>query len=428
MTAIIPVHQLNQFSQPSFEWLVPGLLEEKCMALIKGLPKNIRKHFVPVPQTVKQCLEIEPDFKGALQEWLGYRLRILTGEAIPLNAWSMQDLPYHLRMNFRVIDEQGQLLDYGRDLKALQLKYTLKAESSFDQIAADELNYSGCIQWAFDDLPDTYQFIQNGLTLNGFPAIVDEGDAVGVRIFDTEQKAALQHQAGLMRLFQLQLRKECTYLIKNIPQSAVAELSYNRLPKHPLVPVVGESSYKNDMLTAILYSVFIEGKTLRTQQAFEKSLLDNKAGLMGVANHAGKIALEIMALYAVIKKDLERTLKTTDALAQDINEQLNYLVYAGFIRNTPYQHLQSIPRYLKAIQYRLDKFDNHPQKAQEVSRYALRFWKDVEKKLKKESVIPEQDAFRWAIEELRVSVYAQQLKTAYPVSTKRLDKLWDERA
>ena len=427
VTAIISVHQLNQFSLASFEWLVPGLLEEKCVALIKGLPKQIRKHFVPVPQTVKQCLEIEPDFKGTLQEWLGYRLRILTGEAIPLNAWSLQDLPFHLRMNFRVIDEQGQLLDYGRDLKALQLKYTLKAESSFDQIAADELNYTGCIQWAFDDLPDTYQFIQNGQTLNGFPAIVDEGDAVGVRIFDTEQKAALQHQAGLMRLIQLQLRKECTYLIKNIPQSAAAELSYNRLPKHPLVTVVGESSYKNDMLTEILYSVFVEGKTLRTQQAFEQNLLANKAGLMGVANHAGKIALEIMALYAVIKKDLERTLKATDSLAQDINEQLNFLVYAGFIRNTPYQQLQAIPRYLKAIQYRLDKFDNNPQKSQEVSRYALRFWKELEKKLKKEALIPEQDAFRWAIEELRVSVYAQQLKTAYPISTKRLDKLWDER-
>jgi ATP-dependent helicase HrpA len=427
VTAIIPVHQLNQFNQASFEWLVPGLLEEKCVALIKGLPKNIRKHFVPVPQTVKQCLEIEPDFKGTLQEWLSYRLRILTGEAIPLNAWSMQGLPYHLRMSFRVIDEQGQLLDYGRDLKALQLKYTLKAESSFDQIAADELNYSGCIQWAFDDLPETYQFIQNGQTLNGFPAIVDEADAVGVRIFDTEQKAAVQHQAGLMRLFQLQLRKECTYLIKNIPQSAAAELSYNRLPKHPLMPVVGESSYKNDMLTAILYSVFVEDNIIRTQQAFEQSLLANKAGLMGVANHAGKIALEIMALYAVIKKDLERTLKATDPLLQDINEQLALLVYAGFIRNTPYPQLQAIPRYLKAIQYRLDKFDNHPQKAQEVSRYAIRFWKDIEKKLKKEALIPEQDAFRWAIEELRVSVYAQQLKTAYPISTKRLDKLWDER-
>ncbi|MGR9015096.1 MAG: ATP-dependent RNA helicase HrpA, partial [Gammaproteobacteria bacterium] len=135
VTAIIPVHQLNQVSQTAFDWLVPGLLEEKCIALIKALPKNIRKHFVPVPETVKQCLEIEPDFKGALQEWLGNRLRKLTGEAIPLNAWNTETLTDHLRMNFRVVDDQGQLLDYGRDLKKLQLKHTTKAGDSFDQIA-----------------------------------------------------------------------------------------------------------------------------------------------------------------------------------------------------------------------------------------------------------------------------------------------------
>jgi ATP-dependent helicase HrpA len=433
VTAVIPVHQLNQVSQTAFEWLVPGLLEEKCVALIKSLPKQIRKHFVPVPQTVKQCLEIEPDFKGALQEWLGNRLRKLTGEAIPLNAWSLEGLPEHLKMNFRVIDEQGKLLDYGRDLKKLQLKYAVKAEDSFDQIAADELNYTGCIQWAFDDLPDTYRFIQNGQTLVGFPAIIDEGDAVGVRIFDTEQKAALQHQAGLMRLFQLQLRKECTYLVKNMPQSAAAELSYNRLPKHPLIAMpVGENlatsaSYKDDMLYLILYSVFIESRTLRTQQAFEQSLQQHKPELIAVANEAGKIALEIMELYGAIKKGIERTLKANDPLAKDINEQLDLLIYAGFIRNTPYQPLKAIPRYLKAIQYRLDKFDNNSQKTQEVSRYAIRFWKDVEKKAKKDRVIPEQDPFRWAIEELRVSLFAQQLKTAYPVSAKRMDKSWDER-
>ena len=238
VTAIIPVHQLNQLSQAPFDWLVPGLLEEKCIALIKSLPKQIRKHFVPVPETVKQCLEIEPDFKGSLQEWLGNRLRKLTGEAIPLNAWNMDGVSDHLKMNFRVVDDQGKLLDYGRDLKKLQLKYTIKAEDSFDQIAADELNYTGCIQWAFDDLPETYQFIQNGQTFVGFPAIIDEGDAVGVRIFDTAQKAAQQHQAGLMRLFQLQLRKECTYIIKNMPQSATVELTYNRLPLHPIIPTI----------------------------------------------------------------------------------------------------------------------------------------------------------------------------------------------
>ena len=189
----------------------------------------------------------------------------------------------HLKMNFRVVDDQDKLLDYGRDLKKLQLKYTVKAEDSFDQIAADELNYTGCIQWAFDDLPDTYQFIQNGQTFVGFPAIVDEGDSVGVRIFDTAQKAELQHQAGLMRLFQLQLRKECTYIIKNMPQSPTAELTYNRLPKHPIISTFpggnleASPSYKEDMLYLILYSVFVDGRALRTQQAFEQSLQQHKS-------------------------------------------------------------------------------------------------------------------------------------------------------
>ncbi|MGZ4980420.1 MAG: ATP-dependent RNA helicase HrpA [Methylobacter sp.] len=426
VTAIIPVHQLNQVSQTAFDWLVPGLLEEKCIALIKSLPKNIRKHFVPVPETVKQCLEIEPDFKGSLQEWLGNRLKKLTGEAIPLNAWNMETLTNHLKMNFRVVDDQGQLLDYGRDLKKLQLKHTAKAGDSFDQIAADELNYTGCIGWAFDDLPETYQFIQKGQSFVGYPAIIDEGDAVGVRIFDTEQKAALQHQAGLMRLFQLQLRKECTYVTKNMPKSAAAELTYNRLPKHPIIGSDAEVLYKDDVLYVALYGVFVEGRTIRTQQAFEQTLQQNKSGLIGAANDAAKVALEIMELYGAIKTQLN-SFNANDPLTKDINEQLDLLIYAGFIRNTPYQQLKAIPRYLKAIQYRIDKRDNALQKVQEANRYATRFWADVEKKAKKDKVIPEQDPYRWMLEEFRVSLFAQQLKTAYPVSAKRMDKAWDER-
>ena len=426
VTAIIPVHQLNQASQTPFDWLVPGLLEEKCIALIKALPKNIRKHFVPVPEMVKRCLEIEPDFKGSLPEYLGNRLRKLTGEAIPLTAWNTEALTDHLRMNFRVIDDEGRLLDYGRDLKKLQLKHTTKAGDSFDQIAADELNYTGCIGWAFDDLPETYSFIQKDQVFVGFPAIIDEGDAVGVRIFDTQQKAAVQHQIGLMRLFQLQLRKECTYIVKNIPKSAVAELTYNRLPKHPVIAAEENSSYKDDLLYLVLYSVFIDGQSIRTQQAFEQSILSHKAGLIGIANEAGKIALEIMDLYGVIKIQLKR-LNSNDPMAQDINQQLDFMIYAGFIRNTPYQQLNAIPRYLKALQYRLEKFDNNVQKIQEVSRYATRYWNEVEKKTKKDKVIPEQDPFRWMLEEFRVSLFAQQLKTAYPISVKRIDKAWDDR-
>ena len=427
VTAIIPVHQLNQFSQAAFDWLVPGMLEEKCIALIKSLPKTLRKHFVPVPETVKQCLEIEPDFKGSLQEWLGNRLRKLTGEAIPLNAWAMDNVSEHLKMNFRVIDEDGKLLDYGRNLKQLQAKHATQAVDSFEQIAADELNYTGCIQWAFEDLPETYSFIQGGQQFMGYPALVDEGDAVGVRIFDTESKASQHHTAGLMRLFALQLRKECTYISKNMSQSAAIELSYNRLPKHPIIiETLQGSSYKDDMLKLILYSVFVDGKTIRTQAEFEQSLRDNKANLVSVANEADKIALEIMTLYTAIKTALQR-LNANDPLVKDINEQLDVLIYAGFIRNTPYTQLKVIPRYLKAAQYRLDKHDNNAQKVQEVNRYAVRYWKDIEKKAKKDTIIPEHDSFRWALEEFRVSLFAQQLKTAYPVSAKRMDKLWDER-
>ncbi len=383
VTAIIPVHQLNQVSQAPFDWLVPGMLEEKLVALIKSLPKNLRKHFVPVPETVKQCLEIEPDFKGSLYEWLSNRLRKLTGEAIPLNAWSPDALPDHLKMNFRVIDDEGKLLDYGRDLKKLQGKYTQTAGESFDQLAADELNHTGCIQWAFDDLPDTWQFMQKGQAFVGYPAIVDEGDAVGVRIFDTEQKAARQHQAGLMRFFQLYLRKECAYIIKNLPKSAAPELTYNQLPKHPIIEADAAASYKDDMLYLILYAVFVEGKTIRTQQAFEQSLKQHKGELVGFANEAGKIVLEIMELYGAIKAQLKR-FNANDPMVQDINEQLKFMVYAGFIRHTPFQQLKAMPRYLKAILYRIDKLDNSPQKIQEINRYWTRYWKDVEKQAKKE--------------------------------------------
>jgi ATP-dependent helicase HrpA len=425
VTTIIPVHQLNQLTQTPFDWLVPGLLAEKCAALIKSLPKQLRKHFVPVPETVKQCLEIEPDFKGSIQEWLGYRLRKLTDEAIPLNAWNLDAVPEHLRMNFRVIDADGHLLDYGRDLKKLQAKHTTQAVQSFDQIAADELHYTGCIQWAFDDLPDTYQFIQKGQNFIGYPAIVDEGDAVGVRIFDTQQKADVQHQAGLMRLYQLKLRKECTYITKNM-QAAAVELAYSRLPLHPFIKGNDNVTFKEDLLTSILHHVFVDGRTIRSQQAFEQSLQQNKGELVSVANEAGKIAQEIITLTSAIKTGLQR-FNPNDPMVKDINEQLGLMIYQGFIRNTPYSNLKAMPRYLKAIQYRLDKVDNSPQKIQEVTRYATRFWKEIEKKAQKDRALPELDPFRWMLEEFRVSLFAQQLKTAYPISVKRMDKAWDER-
>jgi ATP-dependent helicase HrpA len=424
VTAIIPVHQLNQMQAQVFDWLVPGMLQEKVVALIKNLPKQLRKHYVPVPQTAERCLEIEPDFKGSLFEWLGNRLRKLTDEPVPLNAWNAEDIPAHLKMNFRVVDEAGHILDFGRNLKQLQAKHTQKAVASFEQIASEELNYTGCIQWAFPALPETYQFMQQNQTFLGYPAIIDEGDSVGVKIIDTLEKARDLHKQGLMRLFCLQLRKDCTYILKNLPRTPAVELSYQQLPVHPLFKDRKGQSYKDDCLCAVILHVFVENQQLRDQQTFEVGLQANKGKLVAAANDLGKLLQTVMQQYAQIRLQLKR-LPAEAVIVKDIQEQLSFLLFQGFIRHTPYSQLQHFERYLKAVLYRLEKMQEDPQKIQQVQKYWIRYWKQHAKKNKQGLVQPEQDAFRWMLEELRVSLYAQQLKTPYPVSVQRLDKAWE---
>ncbi|MCK9606310.1 MAG: ATP-dependent RNA helicase HrpA [Methylomonas sp.] len=425
VTAIVPVHQLNQIRQIPFDWLVPGMLEEKVMALIKSLPKHLRKHFVPVPNTAKACLEIEPDFKGSLYEWLSNRLRKLTGEAIPLNEWQPDSLPNHLKMNFRVVDDQGRALGYGRNLSKLQAEHASKAGDSFDKLALEELNHTGCIAWVFDDLPDTWQFTQKGQTFIGYPAIVDEGETVGVRILETPLKAERAHFEGLTKLFQLQCRKDAQYLLKNSGVTAALQLAYNQLPKHPILKTRGVGEFKNDLLFLIFSGVFVEGDEIRGQQAFAARLAEKKATLVTVSNQAGKQISEIMADYQHIRHLLKQP-GVGPALKQDVENQLSLLLYSGFIRYTPLQQLQAMPRYLKAVAFRLDKQKPDSADVQGLQRLWQRYWRHVEKQQKTVQPMPEREAFRWSLEELRVSVFAQQLKTAYPVSVQRLEKQWNE--
>jgi len=331
-------------------------------------------------------------------------------------------------MNFRVIDEEGKQIDNSRDLKALQRKYTQEAGDSFNQIAEDELNYTGCIQWAFDDLPEVYQFEQNGQEFIGYPALIDEGDAVGVRILDTLEKAAVLHEQGLVRLFQLQLKKEAKYILKNLPFSPESELAYNRLLAHPdLSKERVSESYKQDVLALIIKSVFVTGKDIRTEAAFEQILRDNKADLMAMATKIGDAVVASLSEYTQIKLRLA-ALPASDSSVQDVQQQLARLFYQGFLTLTAYDNLRHYPRYLKAIGVRLDSMlqqvAKDKQKMQEMACFQQWFWASIEKRQKTEAVNPERESFRWMIEELRVSLFAQQLRTPYPVSAKRLEKLW----
>jgi ATP-dependent helicase HrpA len=370
-------------------------------------------------------LEIEPDFKGSLFEWLSQRLRKLTDEAIPLNQWQPAHVPVHLQMNYRVLDE-GKTLSYGRDLKKLQEKHQVDAGTSFEQLAADEFNFSHCLLWVFPDLPETYQFMQKNQSVVGFPAMVDEQDSVAVRVFETEAKAKLIHELGLVRLFALQCSKETKYFLKNMPRSASAELLYSQLSPHPLLQDRASVNYKEDVLHLLLYTLFVEAKTIRSQVVFEQILQTQKPQLLNLGNALAALVNEILAAYGNINAQL-KTGKIAEVLANDVQQQLNKLIYKGFICHTPYAQLKLLPRYLQAIAYRLQKGLLETQKLQELARYEIRYWADVEKRLKKTSVLPERETFRWHLEEFRVSLFAQQLKTAYPVSAKRLDKAWDER-
>jgi ATP-dependent helicase HrpA len=426
VTAIVPVHQLNQIRAMPFDWLVPGMLEEKLVALIKTLPKHLRKHFVPVPQTVKQCLEIEPDFKGSLYEWLSGRLRKLTGESIPLNEWQPDTLPDHLKINFRVVDENGKALGYGRNLAKLQADHTSQAGQTFDKLAQEEINHTGCIAWAFDDLPDTWQFMQKGQSFIGYPAIIDEGETIGVRIIETQYKADLAHFDGLSKLYQLQCRKDAQYISKNSGVSPALQLAYNQLAKHPLLAERVGGDFKADYLFAIFSSVFVEGQTIRNQAQFEAQLAAKKSSLVTVANQLGKQLAEIMADYQQLRLRLKQP-AIAPVLRQDVEQQLALLLYSGFVRYTPMSQISAISRYLKAIVFRLEKQKPDNGDAQGLYRLSKHYWLSVEKQLKTQIPQPERDLFRWQLEELRVSLFAQQLKTPYPVSVQRLEKIWNER-
>ncbi len=424
VTAVVPVHQLNQLTETPFDWLVPGMLEEKLIALLKALPKNMRKHFVPVPETVKACLSVEPEGKGSLFQWLSDRLRKLTGESVPLNVWQPGTLSAHLRMNFRIVDEAGKILGSGRDLKALQQQFSDTAGDSFDQLAADELNFTGCIDWPVDELPETWQFIQNGQSFLGFPALLDEGETVGVKMFDTRDKAELAHVWGLNRLFQLQCRKSCQYLRKNIPVAKTVPVVYGQLPRHPLLNRPG-GDFGQDCVSAVIAHVFQSDTTIRSQAQFKECLNQHKTELVEAGNQLGQSLDQMMNWYVKIRQQLQHP-GVQAATRDDIQQQLDLLLYAGFIRYTPMAQIRHIPRYLKAISMRLEKQKNEAQNLQILQRYWRRYWDAVAKQAEKQPLWPEQQKFRWALEEFRVSLFAQQLKTDYPVSAKRLEKMWDE--
>ncbi|MBS1214006.1 MAG: hrpA, partial [Proteobacteria bacterium] len=349
VTAIIPIHLLNQLPPEPFQWLVPGLLREKLVALIKNLPKATRRHFVPAPDFADRALP-QLDFgRGKLTEQLSAALRRLGGFTVAQGEWSEEGIPTHLRMNFALVDENKVVVARSRNLETLKGQHGSEAVQNFEVLAQEELSFSGCRDWAFGDLPERFRSGQ----VFGFPALVDEGETVGLRVFDTVEAAAASQERGLVRLFRLAMSKELKYLRKNLPLTAAAELAYRQLAPHPFLyaELKAGRDLREDVLDRLMAALYLDGQPdIRSASAFERRLAEGRSEAVPLGNAVGKLMGDILSLASDVAVGLKNR---PGSAAEDMRTQFSRLIYAGFVATTPYRALKEFPRYLKAMQYRL---------------------------------------------------------------------------
>ncbi|CAI8916181.1 ATP-dependent RNA helicase HrpA [Methylocaldum szegediense] len=430
VTVIVPLHLLNQLDPEPFRWLVPGLLREKTVALIKSLPKTLRIHFVPASDHAERVLPMLDYGRGSFYAQLSSALKKTGGIAVSPDSFREDVLPPHLRMNFAVVDEFNTVIDRSRDLRELKARHSADAGKNFQQLAGRAYLHTGCKSWTFGELPRCFDGQYDGQTIFGFPAVVDEGETVGVRVFDTPEEAACQHELGLIRLFRFALAKELKYLKKNLAVNASSELWYRQLPAHPFLysELKTGRELREDLLNRLMGALFLEGQPdIRSAEQFEKRLKDQRAELVLKADEMARMAQTIFQLYSEVQAKLKSL--PAGPTKQDVLEHLRLLVYAGFWVTTPYPQIREMPRYLKAVLHRLEKATQDPLRDRkqygELAPFWGRYWNAV-KAAKGQRLAPERETYRWSLEEFRVSLFAQMLKTAYPVSAKRLEEAWKQ--
>ncbi len=422
VTVTVPLELLNRVEPAHLEWLVPGLVREKIAHLFKALPKQLRRHLVPVPGHVTAFLEEQDaaESRPRLASALGRYIQRATGMPVATEVWSKIELPPHLNMNIRVVDEAGRELAGGRDLAALKTQLGQAASLTF---GADEpgIERSGIRAWDFGDLPAEISFTRGGRRLTGYPAVADEGESVAIRLFDTRAAADAAMRGGVRRLMRLALKEHMRQLEKRLPGFTHAALA--------LRAVAAAEDLKEDLMMAIADRAFIgEDELPRTGQAFDALRARARTRLPAVSEGGCRLLGAIGEEYQRVQQRLASAAKALPRPVADVRAQLGRLVFKGFMTATPWERLQDLPRYLKAMQVRLDKYPNDPERDERHASHILELWGRYEEQATRlrraHESDPRLDDFRWRIEELRVSLFAQELRTPYPVSFKRLDRLW----
>jgi ATP-dependent helicase HrpA len=424
VTAVVPLAALNQLTPAPFDWLVPGLRQEKAAALIRALPKALRRHFVPAPDFAKAVLQAAMPGEGSLQEAMRRELKRMTGIEVPIDAWDLVELPAHLVMHFRVVDDKGRTVASGSDLAALQGELGERAAEELGQASVDGWERADVRRWDFGELPESVELKLRGVTIRAYPALLDAGDHVQLKLLDAPAEAQAATKAGVRRLFLLEQAQQVKYLRRNLPGLDLMCLHFR--------DVAGCDTLRDDLLAATVDRAFMaDGVVPRTEAEFRRRLDAGRGELADILNEVCARASEVLSLYHEVRKRL----RSPVALAQmeslsDIREQLDHLIYPGFISATPSERFAHLPRYLQAVLRRLQRLDADPGRDRALLRDIRPHWERWLQRAEQHRQKHIDDAaladFRWLLEEFRVSLFAQELRTAVPVSDKRLRQQWEQ--
>ncbi len=470
VTVTVPLYALNAASEDRCEWLVPGMLKDKLVALAKTLPQRPRSRLVPLPDYAEDFIARHPFGEGSLLDVLTADARTRTGIELRRADFKHEQLAPHLLMNLRVVDEHGRQLGESRHLAELKAQLGGQARSAFQALAA--LRLPGAIAaappapaaagkasgvsppksgervaagsspsrgpaapqagpaptaqapasaaftaWTFGELPELMEVKKGGQALIGYPALIDKGGHVEIEVFDEPEAAAGKHRVGLRRLFALQLRDAMKYLEKNLPDLQRMSIQY--------LPLGSVEELREQILAVALDRAFLAEPLPADAAAFARRLEEGRARLTLIAGEVARAAGSVLAEWVAAQKKLKDA-RPPKEVADDVAAQLERLVTRRFLVEIPWARLAHLPRYLKAIVLRLDKLRADP--ARDTARLAeLRPLEQRHlRKLaeRRGSRDPKLDEFRWWLEELRVGLFAQELKTPQPVSAKRLEKIW----
>ena len=419
VTLVCPVELLNRVSANRCEWLVPGMLEEKLALMIKALPKHLRRNFVPAPDFARAATEAMTPSDDPLAGALSRQLQRMSGTEVPQSAWADATLPTHLIMRFEVVGSDGQVLRAGRDLAALQADYASEVEDALIRFGDDTIERESVTDWNFGDLARHVDIEKGGATMRGWPALEATADGVGVKLFATEAAAELAMPRGVRALYKAVLKDEVRYLQRKLPGIDVLALRFT--------PFGDKRTLIGDIVDAAIDETFVVGAELpRTRDAFHARLDARRGDLVGVANGICETLAGVFEQHRQVARRVEGRipLSWVEAVG-DIRDQIATMIHPGFVTATGVERLRRLPVYFRAIDRRLDGIDKAPDKDRARRAELLPVWEAFKAlPLAREDDpdhAPARTALRWSFEELRISLFAQDLGTREKVTVARLE-------